>query len=152
MKTIEGKKKLQKEKGITLIALVVTIVVLLILAGISVSMLTGNSSIIEQTKQGKEQTEIGEEREKVELSAAFAIDRDAFGVLTEENFAKELDKQIGPRNEKYKLEYLEEENQFKVTYIEKDEAGNVTERKKLLYRRLILKYKKNQSLSQKREK
>ena len=37
------KEKLKKEKGITLIALVVTIVILLILAGISVAMLTGDN-------------------------------------------------------------------------------------------------------------
>lgn len=36
------------EKGITLIALVVTIVVLLILAGVSISMLTGENGIINQ--------------------------------------------------------------------------------------------------------
>lgn len=34
---------LNRNKGITLIALVVTIVVLLILAGVSISMLTGES-------------------------------------------------------------------------------------------------------------
>ena len=37
------KEKLKKEKGITLIALVVTIVILLIFAGISVAMLTGDN-------------------------------------------------------------------------------------------------------------
>ena len=37
-------------KGITLVALVITIVVLLILAGVSVAMLTGNSGIIERSK------------------------------------------------------------------------------------------------------
>ena len=36
------------EKGITLIALVITIIVLLILAGISISMLSGNNSILQR--------------------------------------------------------------------------------------------------------
>ena len=40
-----------KEKGITLIALVVTIVVLLILAGVSISMLTGENGIITQASK-----------------------------------------------------------------------------------------------------
>ena len=44
-----------KEKGITLIALVITIIVLLILAGISITMLTGNNSIL--TKQEKQKIE-----------------------------------------------------------------------------------------------
>ena len=43
----------KKEKGITLIALVVTIVVLLILAGISISMLTGENGVITQAKQAE---------------------------------------------------------------------------------------------------
>ena len=37
------KKKLKNKQGITLIALVITIVVLLILAGVSIAMLTGNN-------------------------------------------------------------------------------------------------------------
>ena len=38
-------KKIKGEKGITLIALVITIIVLLILAGVSISMLTGENGI-----------------------------------------------------------------------------------------------------------
>ena len=41
----------KKESGITLIALVVTIVVLIILAGVSISMLTGENGIITQAQQ-----------------------------------------------------------------------------------------------------
>ena len=37
------KKKLKKSQGITLIALIITIIVLLILAGISISTLTGEN-------------------------------------------------------------------------------------------------------------
>ena len=44
----------KQESAITLIALVVTIVVLLILAAVSISMLTGDNGIINQAKQGKE--------------------------------------------------------------------------------------------------
>ena len=40
----------RKESGITLIALVVTIVVLLILAGVSISMLIGENGIITQAR------------------------------------------------------------------------------------------------------
>ena len=43
-------KIVKKQAGITLIALVITIVVLLILAGVSVAMLTGNSGIIARSK------------------------------------------------------------------------------------------------------
>ena len=47
------KTKIKQEKGITLIALVVTIVVLLILAGVSVNALFGNSGIIEKAKEAQ---------------------------------------------------------------------------------------------------
>ncbi len=56
------------EKGITLIALVVTIVVLLILAGISISMLTGENGIISQARKSKEETIIGDEKEGISLA------------------------------------------------------------------------------------
>lgn len=50
-------EKLRKDKGITLIALVITIIVLLILAGVSISMLTGENGILTQAQTAKEETE-----------------------------------------------------------------------------------------------
>ena len=58
---------MRKEKGITLIALVVTIVVLLILAGVSISMLTGENGIITQAQEAKEETSYEGAREKLNL-------------------------------------------------------------------------------------
>ena len=46
-------KKFKRNKGITLIALVVTIIVLLILAGISISMLTGQNGILNRASEAK---------------------------------------------------------------------------------------------------
>ena len=46
-----------KSKGITLIALVITIIVLLILAGVSIAMLTGDNGILTQARKAKERTE-----------------------------------------------------------------------------------------------
>ena len=54
------KGKLKKIRGITLIALVVTIVVLLILAGVSIAMLTGDNGIIVQAKRAREENIKGE--------------------------------------------------------------------------------------------
>ena len=45
------------EKAITLLALVITIIVLLILAGISISMLTGDNSILQKATDAKTNTE-----------------------------------------------------------------------------------------------
>ena len=54
MKTIVTREKSKKtnQKGITLIALVVTIIVLLILAGISIQMLTGQNGILVRAGEG----------------------------------------------------------------------------------------------------
>ena len=59
---------MKSNKGITLIALVVTIVVLLILAGVSISMLIGENGIITQAQNAKEQSEIGEEKEAISVA------------------------------------------------------------------------------------
>ena len=48
---------MKEERGITLIALVITIIVLLILAGISMAMLTGENGILTQVQNAKERTE-----------------------------------------------------------------------------------------------
>ena len=45
----------KKEKGITLVALVVTIVVLLILAGVSISLLLSNNGVISKAKNARTQ-------------------------------------------------------------------------------------------------
>ena len=50
-------EKLRKNKGITLIALVITIIVLLILAGVSIAMLTGQNGILTQAQKAKSETE-----------------------------------------------------------------------------------------------
>ena len=47
----------RKEKGITLIALIITIIILLILAGVSIAMLTGNNGILTQAQKAKTETE-----------------------------------------------------------------------------------------------
>lgn len=52
-----------KNKGITLVALVVTIVVLLILAGISISALT-NTGIFQKAKDAKQASENAEKNKK----------------------------------------------------------------------------------------
>ena len=93
----------KRERGITLIALVVTIVVLLILAAVSISMLGGENGIITQAIEAKDKTTIGEEKEKVELAATAAKGKTNWGEITEENLAEELTKNIGPRDEDYTL-------------------------------------------------
>ena len=60
-------KQKNKERGITLIALVVSIIVLIILAGVSITMLVGDNGIITQAQRAKENTELAEQKEKEEM-------------------------------------------------------------------------------------
>ena len=48
---------IKRNNGITLIALVITIIVLLILAGVSIAMLTGENGILTQARNAKDRTE-----------------------------------------------------------------------------------------------
>ena len=61
------KTKIKQEKGITLIALVVTIVVLLILAGVSVNALFGNSGIIEKAKEAQSKMDKATENDQKQI-------------------------------------------------------------------------------------
>ena len=61
-------KKILKEKGITLIALVITIIVLLILAGVSIAMLTGQNGILTQANNATIQQSHGAVREGIALA------------------------------------------------------------------------------------
>ena len=63
----------RKNKGITLIALVITIIVLLILAGISIAMLTGDNGILKKATTAKEQTEQAQAKEKIQLEVLGSI-------------------------------------------------------------------------------
>ncbi len=57
----------KNNKGITLIALVITIIVLLILASVSVAMLTGNNGILTRASDAKIETALGTVKEQIGL-------------------------------------------------------------------------------------
>ena len=78
----------EAQKGITLIALVITIIVLLILAGVSIAMLTGQNGILTQAQNAKTTTENKSAEEKVKLSVMGARADD--GTLTVEKLRTEL--------------------------------------------------------------
>ena len=62
------KKTLRKEKGITLIALVVTVIVLIILAGVSINLVLGENGIVTIAKRAKENTELAKVEEETRLN------------------------------------------------------------------------------------
>ena len=59
---------LRNNKGITLIALVITIIVLLILAGVSIAMLTGENGILTQAEKADDHTAMAEAADKINMA------------------------------------------------------------------------------------
>ena len=90
------KNKLKERKGITLIALVITIIVLLILAGVSIAMLTGENGILNQANKAKTETEYKGAEEKVKL--AIMGSRADDGQMTVEELKTEVGYQGGSAN------------------------------------------------------
>ena len=105
-------KRKNLNKGITLIALVITIVVLLILAAISINLVLGENGIISRTKDARERTEIAEEKEIVQFAVAEARLYDNDGKLTFENLKGAM--KSNSRNKKYTL--TDEGDDFKITF------------------------------------
>lgn len=63
--------KAKKENGVTLIALVVTIIVLVVLAGVSINLVIGDNGIITKAKEAKENFQVAAEEEGTMLNALF---------------------------------------------------------------------------------
>ena len=68
------KEQLKINKGITLIALVITIIVLLILAGVTIATLTGDNGILTKAQNAKTQNDKATVKEKVDLAIAASLD------------------------------------------------------------------------------
>ena len=61
------RKNTRRNRGITLIALVITIIILLILAGVTINSILGNNSLLVKVKQAKEKYNQSVARERLEL-------------------------------------------------------------------------------------
>ena len=82
------KTKFKNAKGITLIALVITIIVLLILAGVTIATLTGDNGILNQAGKAKDKTTEAEsiERVQVEVAGSYGLD----GTIDKDQLNKNL--------------------------------------------------------------
>ena len=69
----------KKDAGITLVALVVTIIILLILAGITISLTISDNGIITKAKQAKEKYDASKANEISQLSS---LDSEMRGIIT----------------------------------------------------------------------
>lgn len=122
------KIKLKERRGITLIALIITIIILLILAGISIAALTGDSGIIERAKNAKKESEISSLKEQISLAIIQAElkHRDATldnvieelvneGIILDESSVNKITGEITTKKPQYVIEgmlddYLDTEN------------------------------------------
>lgn len=76
------KKELKNDKGITLIALVITIIVLLVLAGVTLSMISSQNGILKKALDAKQASELGTVKEQIQLKL---VDKLGEGDLTDED-------------------------------------------------------------------
>ena len=98
-------KKIEKNKGITLIALIVTIIVLLILAAVTISTLTGESGIMIKASNAKKETAKANAEERVRIEVLGSCDES--GNVNIEKLNENLRK---IENLKYEWENLSEDN------------------------------------------
>ena len=82
----------QKENGITLIALVITIIVLLILAAISIATLIGENGILTKASDSKTQTQIAEIKELAKTDILGIQAENESGDITKDQLKEVLEK------------------------------------------------------------
>ena len=114
----KGKRK--QERGITLIALITTIIVLLILAGITIGAITGRA------QSAKEETEISQEKEIIDISTVEAMGKNNRGNLEEEEFQTAVSNhtngkaEVTDTGEEFEV-FFEESNRYYTV----DKDGNI---------------------------
>ena len=122
------------EKGITLISLVVTIVVLLILAGITIGIVTSDNGLIKNANDAKEQTEISNEKEIIDEATLQAMGNNKRGNLVQDELQEQLDKITGSGKteaddvgEEFEIAFVESKRYYTV-----DKNGTVTGPQKIV--------------------
>ncbi len=122
--------KLSNSSGITLIVLAITIIVLLVLAGVSIAMLTGTNGILTQAQKAKETNDNSATEEKVKLIATTTKMQAETGTLDADKLVKEITTSYGGRATK-------SENEFPITAeidgkkFEVDSDGNIAVNKNI---------------------
>lgn len=132
-----NKRTIIKENGITLIALVVTIIVLLILAGITIMMVLNNNGIINKSIDAKNTSIIEKEKEAISFAwSALLTDKTTKEVeITSIDFENELNNSGNDTT----VSLDEDETAFIVYFIEStntysvDFDGNITLNKTITY-------------------
>lgn len=119
-----------EKKGITLIALVVTIIILLVLAGISISMLTGQNGILNRASEAKEKTSVAEEKEKISFAVTLCKMNKKDGDIDKDSLENALKSQIG-KNAEFIITNNGNEN-FTIKFTDTEETYYVENTGKIL--------------------
>ena len=119
-----------KNSGITLLALCITIIVIIILASITIGTISRDNGIIKNAGKAKDNTEISNEKEIISVAVVKAMEKNKRGVLKEEEFQEELNNQAGREGiiqatdigERFEVIFTESNR-----YYEVDKDGNIGE-------------------------
>lgn len=133
--------KRKVDEGITLVALVLTIIVLLILAGVTIYILTGKNNIIDQVIVAKKENQIQEEKEKIKIAISAQQKSQLTDYLTKEGLKQELaqdDVQVLRGEDNFIVHYVTTNHSYQIaktgeiegpvnlSYIDKTYAGDIT--------------------------
>ncbi len=128
------KGEMREKSGITLITLAVTIIILLILAGITIATITSDNGIIKNASDAKEQTEIAEEKEIVDRATIQAMGNNKRGNLVEDELQEQLDKitdsgktEVSDNGEEFEVVFVDSNRYYTV-----DKDGNIVEEGKIV--------------------
>lgn len=121
-------RKYIQNKGITLVSLIITVIILLILAGVGIGVF-GENGLIEKAKEARLKAEIDDEKEIVETSTVQSVSKNRYGNLEKSDLEQCLDSNAGEGNTKV----IEDDDLFIVEftqtkrYYSVDNEGNVKE-------------------------
>lgn len=104
------KKSLKVNHGITLISLVITIIVLLIMAGVSINVLHRDDNIINEAKDARNQTEATQEQTIISQIIVHSKDKSKFAIVEKKYVKEELDNYSEIKS------YIELDNGIQVTF------------------------------------
>lgn len=102
-----------RERGITIVSLVITIIIILIISGVTINALTGKYGIIGMTVKTKRKAEISSERENIKLAVIRTMQDDQNLKSEKNRLEQNLTKTIG----KNETELREDANGYLVKII-----------------------------------
>ena len=112
---------MKNRKGITLIALIITIIVLLILAGVSIALVVGDNGIATKAQKAKKNTTLTQAQEELRIAVATSS-TNGNGTIYYDDLTNELNKQFGTNGYT-----ISEEDADDWTITVQTSEGNVTE-------------------------